>query len=118
MRLVKAAEAVGPLVEIIAAIGVGFALFYVYASNLSAGRFFGLISGIFLLYEPIKSLSKIHIVMQRRSVRPPRFFRFLILFQRCVIRQMQRNSPAPKGGSNSKTLPFGIRVGPRMQFAT
>jgi subfamily B ATP-binding cassette protein MsbA len=65
MRLVKAAEAVGPLVEIIASIGVGFALFYVYATNLSAGRFFGLISGIFLLYEPIKSLSKIHIVMQR-----------------------------------------------------
>ena len=65
MRMVKATEAVGPLVEIIASIGVGLALFYVYATNLSAGRFFGLISGIFILYEPIKALSKIHIVMQR-----------------------------------------------------
>src|SRR5207248_6855114 len=58
-------EAVGPLVETIAAVGVGLALFYVYATNLSAGRFFGLISGIFILYDPIKTLSRIHIVMQR-----------------------------------------------------
>src|SRR5437879_1754055 len=65
MRIIKSMEAVGPLVETIAAMGVGLALLYVYAVNLSAGRFFGLISGIFILYEPIKSLSKIHIVMQR-----------------------------------------------------
>ena len=65
MRTVKATEAVGPLVEIIASIGVGLALLYVYAANLTAGRFFGLISGIFILYEPIKTLSKLHIVMQR-----------------------------------------------------
>ena len=65
MRTVKATEAAGPLVEIIASIGVGFALLYVYAANLTAGRFFGLISGIFILYEPIKTLSKLHIVMQR-----------------------------------------------------
>src|SRR5213594_710911 len=65
MRIIRSMEAVGPLVETIAAIGVGMALLYVYATNLSAGRFFGLISGIFILYDPIKTLSKIHIVMQR-----------------------------------------------------
>jgi subfamily B ATP-binding cassette protein MsbA len=41
------------------------ALLYVYAANLSAGRFFGLITGIFILYDPIKTLSKIQIVMQQ-----------------------------------------------------
>ncbi len=65
MRMIRSMEAVGPLVEIIAAIGVGMALLYVYAANLSVGRFFGLISGIFILYDPIKTLSRIHIVMQR-----------------------------------------------------
>src|SRR6266446_3055863 len=64
MRIIRSMEATGPLVEIIAAIGVGLALLYVYAANLSAGRFFGLISGIFILYDPIKTLSKIQIVMQ------------------------------------------------------
>src|SRR5213076_3026169 len=65
MRIIRSMEAVSPLVETIAAIGVGIALFYVYAANLSVGRFFGLISGIFILYDPIKTLSRIHIVMQR-----------------------------------------------------
>src|SRR5437763_3264369 len=65
MRLIRSMEAVGPLVETIAAIGLGMALLYDYAANLSAGRFFGLITGIFLLYDPIKTLSKIHIVMQQ-----------------------------------------------------
>src|SRR5205809_4516206 len=79
MRTVKATEAVGPLVEIIASIGVGFALLYVYAANLTAGRFFGLISGIFILYEPIKTLSRIHIVMQRSVSATTEVFRILDL---------------------------------------
>ena len=65
MRIIRSMEATGPLVEIIAAIGIGLALLYVYLANLSAGRFFGLISGIFILYDPIKTLSKIQIVMQQ-----------------------------------------------------
>ena len=65
MRMMRSMEAVSPLVVTIAAIGVGLALLYVYAANLSVGRFFGLVSGIFILYDPIKTLSKIHIVMQR-----------------------------------------------------
>jgi subfamily B ATP-binding cassette protein MsbA len=65
MRIIRSLEAVGPLVEIIAAIGVGMALLYVYAANLSAGRFLGLMTGIFILYDPIKTLSRLHIVIQR-----------------------------------------------------
>src|SRR5438105_13723844 len=65
MRMMRSMEAVSPLVETIAAIGVGLALLYVYAANLSVGRFFGLISGIFILYDPIKTLSRIHILMER-----------------------------------------------------
>jgi subfamily B ATP-binding cassette protein MsbA len=65
MRVLRAIEAVGPMVETIAAVGVGLALLYVYASNLSAGRFFGLIAGIFILYEPIKTLSRLHLHMQQ-----------------------------------------------------
>src|SRR3984893_16072402 len=77
MRMIKSMEAVGPLVETIAAIRVGLALLYVYATNLSAGRFFGLLSGIFILYDPIKTLSKIHIVMQRSISATTEVFRIL-----------------------------------------
>jgi subfamily B ATP-binding cassette protein MsbA len=65
MKMVKSTEATGPLVEIIASIGVGLAFAYVYLANLPAGKFIGLLGGIFILYEPIKTLSKLHIVIQR-----------------------------------------------------
>ena len=65
MRMVKSMEAVGPIVETIASLGIGLALFYAYVTRLPAGQFMGLICGIFLLYEPIKTLTKLHIVMQR-----------------------------------------------------
>ncbi len=65
MRIIKAMEATGPLVELLAACGVGLALLYIYTANLSAGRFIALNAGIFLLYDPIKTLSRMHIVMQQ-----------------------------------------------------
>jgi subfamily B ATP-binding cassette protein MsbA len=77
MRIIRSTEAIGPLVETIAAFGVGMALLYVYAVNLSAGRFFGLITGIFLLYAPIKTLSRIHVMMQRSISATREIFRIL-----------------------------------------
>lgn len=64
MRMTMSVEAIGPVIELIAAAGVGLALIYVYMANLSAARFFALNAGIFLLYDPIKTLSKIHVVLQ------------------------------------------------------
>ena len=40
-------------------------LVYVYVESLPAAKFIALIGGIFLLYEPIKTLSRLHITMQR-----------------------------------------------------
>ncbi len=65
MRITRAMESVGPLVETIAAIGVGLALIYVYFTQLSAARFIALNTGIFMLYEPIKTLSRIQVIMER-----------------------------------------------------
>lgn len=65
MRITRAMESVGPFVETIAAIGVGLALIYVYFTQLSAARFIALNTGIFLLYEPIKTLSRMQVIMER-----------------------------------------------------
>jgi subfamily B ATP-binding cassette protein MsbA len=65
MRVITSMEATGPLVELIAAGGVALALVYIYMANLSAARFIALNGGIVLLYEPIKTLSRIHVVMQQ-----------------------------------------------------
>jgi ATP-binding cassette, subfamily B, bacterial MsbA len=65
VRVQKAIQIVSPMVEAVAAVGVGLALFYVWYSHLSAAKFLALLAGIFMLYDPIKKLSRIHLVMQQ-----------------------------------------------------
>ena len=65
LRVRRSTEITSPLVEIVAAVGVGLALFYVYVAQLTAAKFLALMAGIFLLYEPIKSLSRIHMQLQK-----------------------------------------------------
>lgn len=65
MRINKNTEISTPLVEAVAALGVGLALFYVFAAGLTAAKFLALMAGIFLLYEPVKALSRIHLMLQR-----------------------------------------------------
>jgi subfamily B ATP-binding cassette protein MsbA len=65
IRVRKAIEIVSPMVEAVSAIGVGLALFYVWYTHLSAAKFLALLAGIFMLYDPIKKLSRIHLVMQQ-----------------------------------------------------
>jgi ATP-binding cassette, subfamily B, bacterial MsbA len=77
MRTVKSTEATGPLVEIIASLGVGLALVYVYLAGLSAAKFLGLILGFFILYDPVKKLSKIHLIMQRTVAATTEIFSIL-----------------------------------------
>ena len=65
VRVRKAIELVSPMVEAVSAVGVGLALFYVWYTHLSAAKFLALLAGIFMLYDPIKKLSRIHLVMQQ-----------------------------------------------------
>jgi ATP-binding cassette, subfamily B, bacterial MsbA len=65
IKVRRAIEIVSPSVEAVAAFGVGLALLYVWYIHLSAAKFLALIAGIFLLYDPVKKLSRIHLVMQQ-----------------------------------------------------
>jgi subfamily B ATP-binding cassette protein MsbA len=65
MRVRKSMEIVQPLIESVAAVGVVFAILYVYYFDISIVKFFALCTGIFLLYNPVKSLSRIPMLMQK-----------------------------------------------------
>ncbi len=66
MRWRKAMEMVGPMVETVASFGVAAALVYVAVRpDLGAAHFLALQAGLVLLYPPSKSLSRIHILMQK-----------------------------------------------------
>jgi subfamily B ATP-binding cassette protein MsbA len=65
LRVKRSTEITTPLVEVVAAFGVGLALFYVFFAGLTAAKFLALMAGIFLLYQPAKSLSRIHLLLQK-----------------------------------------------------
>ena len=53
------------MIETVSAFGVSLALFYVYFGQLGLGKFLALMTGMFLLYEPVKKVSRIHMVLQK-----------------------------------------------------
>ncbi len=64
MSVKKSMAIVQPMMESVSAFGVALALLYVHYSHLSIGSFIALMLGMFLLYDPIKNLSKIHVTIQ------------------------------------------------------
>ena len=111
MRTVKATEAVGPLVEIIASVGIGLALLYVHVMTLSVGLFFGLISGIFIIYEPIKTLSKLHIVMQRSLGATTQIFAILDSVPEVQDAPNAIDLPASRGQIDFENVTFRYSTG-------
>ena len=77
MRVRRAVEIVGPMIEGISAIGAGLALVYVYYKGMSVGTFLALIYGMTLLYKPAKVLSKIHVSLQTCLAATSRLFELL-----------------------------------------
>src|SRR5579862_52793 len=65
MQVRRTMELTGPMVESMASVGVGFALLYVWWSGLPTQELLGLLVAMPLLYTPIKTLSRIHIMLQK-----------------------------------------------------
>ncbi len=65
MRWRKAMEIVGPIVETVASVGVALALLYAWMNGLGSDKFLGLSAGLSLLYPPFKTLSRLHVLMQK-----------------------------------------------------
>ena len=79
IRVRRYTEIVGPMVEIVAAIGVGLALVYVHYSGMQLTKFFALTTGLFLLYQPIKQLSRMHVQIQKCRAASDHIFKLLEL---------------------------------------
>lgn len=65
-----------PLVEIMGALGAGAAI-WVSLQHLSLDRFVAFVGGLFLLYEPIKKLSKVNSTIQQSIAAGNRIFEIL-----------------------------------------
>ncbi len=92
MRVRKSMAIVGPLVEVVAAVGAGMALLYVYFAGLPVARFMALLTGLFLLYDPIKILSRLHVLMQK------------CLSATINVFELMQEQPAVQDAPNAATL--------------
>jgi ATP-binding cassette, subfamily B, bacterial MsbA len=77
MRWRKALEMAGPLVETVASLGVAAALVWAWYYNLGFSKFIALNGGMVLLYPPFKSLSRIHLTMQKCLAATTKVFELL-----------------------------------------
>jgi len=77
MRVRKSMEMVGPIIESVSAFGVVLALLYVYYFDVSIGQLAALLAGIFMLYNPVKALSRIPMQMQKCLASATNIFQIL-----------------------------------------
>ena len=80
MRMVRAGELPGPMLEFIGAIGVSFVLIYlalVDQSDHKAANFLSLIMVMFSIYRPIKNLTRLNSNLQQAEAASARVFEIL-----------------------------------------
>lgn len=77
MGVRKAIEIVGPIIEAVSAVGVMMALVYVGMRGISVDVFIALQGALFLMYDPVKKLSKIHLQLQKALVSTERIFELM-----------------------------------------
>lgn len=65
MRVVKASSALQPLVEFLGACGAVLVLLHVYFRGMRVGDLVGFLAAMFLMYEPLKNLSRVNVMLQQ-----------------------------------------------------
>ncbi|MEY2465617.1 MAG: ATP-binding cassette, subfamily bacterial MsbA [Verrucomicrobiota bacterium] len=79
MRIVRANEIPGAIMEFLGGIGVALILFYVlnHRGVMSPGDFIAFLGAIFVMYKPLKSLTKLHNQLHQAQAASSRVFELL-----------------------------------------
>ncbi len=65
MKVVKYAQALTPSIEILSAIGISVTFVYAYRYDVHSGAFLGILTALFLSYEPLKKLGAVNNELKR-----------------------------------------------------
>ncbi len=107
MRWRKALEMSGPMVETIASVGVAGALVWAWHYKLGFDKFIALNGGMILLYPPFKTLSRIHLTMQKCLASTSKVFE--LLDRKAAIQDAPDALPLPavRGEITFEAVTFG-----------
>ena len=106
----RSIEIVGPIIEAVSSVGVGMALVYVGMRGIPAGTFLGLVTGLFMLYDPVKKLSKVHLQIQRALSSTTRIFELMKLEPDIKDAPEATSLTSPRGEISLENVTFGYRT--------
>ena len=77
MRVIRARAISGPMIELVAGVGVAIAFIYAYNIRMLGSQLVSMCIGLFMLYEPVKKISRIHLCIQESLSGADRVFQLL-----------------------------------------
>jgi subfamily B ATP-binding cassette protein MsbA len=93
MKGVQAKELVNPIIEVIAVLGLGALLLYVFYKGLNPKDLIGFLAGVAMLFQPVKKLAGLHILMEQAGVGVQR------------IKELLAEEPSVREPAQPKLLP-------------
>ncbi len=77
MKVVRAKAAIQPIIQVIAVLGFVAVWVYSYHTDMSVGSVITFLAGLFLMYDPVKKLGRIHLHIQQSAASADRIFEIL-----------------------------------------
>ncbi len=77
MGVAKASAIVEPIIVFLATLGATFLLIYVRVVRMEVGDFFGFVTALFMMYAPVRKMSKMYMTIQQSSAAADRIFELL-----------------------------------------
>lgn len=106
VRWQKAMELIGPVVEFLASFGIAIALVYCWVLGLGSASFLALQGGLILLYPPFKTLSRLHILMQKCLAATTKIFELLDTPSTIQDKPGAPELPRPRGEITFENVTF------------
>ena len=77
MRVIRARALSTPIIELVSGFGAAAAFLYAYHAHVKGSELIGMAVGLFLLYEPVKKLSRVHLQIEESMSGTERIFQLL-----------------------------------------
>ena len=77
MRVVRSSALLRPIIGMLAALGTAGVFIYAYRQHMPGGTLIGVAVGLYFLYDPVKKLSRVHLVIQESLSASERIFQLL-----------------------------------------
>lgn len=101
MRIVRSMEIPGPLIEAIGSLGVGLLFLYIALAGgnpMSPGEFLQFVGSVFLMYQPVKALTRLHQTLVQARAASARAFE--LLADRSALPEPAKPKPLAAAGQS------------------